>query len=74
MLFSAVETKNLQDIIKVHFLRNASQLQQVIRNSAATNIGIRHYHGNQTEDTLVRNSYGGMNLEEELDKSLLFLK
>ena len=58
----------------MHFLRNASQLQQLIRNSAATNVGICHYNGNRTEDTLDCNPQGGMNLEKELDRCLSFLK
>jgi hypothetical protein len=75
MAFSAMEiTKSLQDVVRAHFLRNASQLQQLVRNSATSNVGILHYNGNKTEDTLVRNSFGGMNLEKELDRCLSFLK
>jgi len=74
MAFSAVDiTKNLQDVVRAHFLRNASQLQQLVRNSATSNVGILHYNGNRTEDTLVRNSSGGMNLEKELARCLSFL-
>jgi len=74
MAFSAMEiTKSLQDVVKAHFVRNASQLRQLVRSSATSNVGIWHYHGNVTEDTLVRNSSGGMNLEKELDKCLSFI-
>jgi hypothetical protein len=74
MAFSAMEiTKSLQDAVKAHFVRNASHLRQLVRNSATSNVGIWHYHGNVTEDTLVRNSSGGMNLEKELDRCLSFI-
>ena|SRR5450432_1134388 len=74
MAFPAMEiTKSLQDVVRTHFLHNASQLKQLVRNSATSNVGIRHYHGNNTEDTLVRNSFGGVDLEKELDGSLSFL-
>lgn len=66
-------TKSLQDVVRAHFLRNASQLRQLVRNSAANNVGIWHYHGNNTEDTLVRCSSGGINLEKELDRCLSLL-
>ncbi|KAI9860633.1 MAG: hypothetical protein M1813_006058 [Trichoglossum hirsutum] len=63
-----------KDVVKAHFLRNTSQLQRRIRDSAAGNVGIWHYHGNITEDTLVRNGKGGMNLEKEFDRCLSLLK
>jgi hypothetical protein len=67
-------TESSQDVIKAHFLRNASQLRQLIRNSAATNVGIWHFNGNLTEDMLVRSCSGGMNLEKELDRCLLLVR
>ncbi|KAH0565388.1 hypothetical protein GP486_001222 [Trichoglossum hirsutum] len=63
-----------KDVIKAHFLRNSSQLQRRIRDLAARDVGIWHYHGNSTEDTLVRNGQGGMNLEKEFDKCLSLLE
>lgn len=68
------DTKSLQNVIKSHFIRNSGELQQLIRTSAATNVGIWHFHGNLSPDTLVRKSHGGQNLEKEFDKCLSYIK
>jgi hypothetical protein len=66
--------KSLQDVIKYHFVRNANQLQQLIRSSVGGNLAILQYNGNSTEDTLSPSSARGMNLEKEFYKGLELLK
>ncbi|KAI9786585.1 MAG: hypothetical protein M1839_006134 [Geoglossum umbratile] len=62
-----------KDVVKAHFTRNAELLQRLIRDSAAANPAIWHFHGNHGEDVLLRIPDGGVNLEKEFDKCLSLL-